>query len=270
MKSIKKACKFIKKFDIFTLLVIFLILAFLAVGVKFLTRKDQWVTVELWGSGGEWWWNTGAPPYWVANAINAGDVEKDAGGKKIAEILEIKKYEDYERKKFSVKAKLKVSRNPKTGKIKYKSLDLAVGSPLTINLDSKTISGNITFIEGMKDEREKKDLMVTLKLYDTYSWRAEAIKVGDKSSNENGEVYAEVLEKKVDFAEMTVVTDRGEVFARQNPLKRDITLKLQIKAVKNSNQYFFSNTFEIKIGNRLFVVMPNYNFEGTITEFSVK
>jgi len=258
------------KFDLFKLLVVVLILAFIGVGVKFITKRDTWITVELWGSGGEWWWNTGAPPYWVANVINAGDGEYDSGGKKICEIMEIKKYEDYDKKKFSLKAKLKVEKNKKTGKIKYKNNDLEIGSPLTLNLGTKTVTGNLTWIEGVPDKREKKNLNVTLKLYNRYPWQADAIKVGDTSTDGNNEIIAKILDKKVDLAEMTVVTDIGDVLARNDPLKRDITLKMGILALKANNQFFFSQIEDIKVGNILFIVMPSYNFEGTVTDFSIK
>jgi len=258
------------KLDFFNLLVIFLILAFIGVGVKFVTKKDIWITVELWGSGGEWWWNTGAPPYWVANVINPGDIELDSGGKKICEIVEIKKYEEYEKKKFSLKAKLKVDKNKKTGKIKFKNNNLEIGIPITLNLGTKTITGNITWIEGIPDKREMKNIEVTLKLYDRYPWQADAIKIGDMKTDESNEVIAKILDKKVDLAQMTVVTDTGDVFARSDPLKRDITLIIEILAIKANNQYFYSEIQDIKIGNKLLVVMPTHNFEGIITEFNIK
>ncbi len=249
---------------LFNLLIIFLVLVSIGAGLKFLLKKEKWVTVEIWGMGGEWWWNTGAPPYWVADALQAGDAEYNAGGKKIAEILEIEKYEDWDKKRFLAKVRLKVDVNPKTGAIKYKDSELSIGAPLTIEVPGKSITGNIIFIEGGKDERERKKIDIILKHYSRYPWEAEAIKVGDKMTDESGAVVAEVLDKKSELAEMTVVTDQGEVLARQDPLKRDITLKMRIEVVKVANQLFFANIQEVKVGNRLNVNLSSYNIDGAV------
>lgn len=257
---------FLKKSTLFNLLIVLLILSSIGLAVKFLLKKEKWVTVELWGTAGEWWWQTEAPPYWIANAIQVGDVEYDASGRKIGEVLEIKKYEDNEKKEFLLKVKLKVDINPKTGSLRYKNNNLEIGNPLIIKPAKKSITGSVVWIEGVEDEREKKDLNITLKLYSAYPWMAEVINVGDKMTDENGEVIAEILNKKVELAEMTVVTDWGEVLARRDPLKRDITLKVRIKVVKAVNQWFFAKTQEVKVANPLRLGMPNYNIDRTVVD----
>lgn len=55
------------------------------------------------------------------------------------------------------------------------------------------------------------------------------------------------LEKKVDLAETSAHTSDGRVFLRLNPLKRDITLNLEIQAVK--------------IGNNLWVQFSKLNID---------
>jgi len=259
MPFLKTIKNFVNKNSLFSLLIAILILSLIGVGVKLLLKREKWVAVEMWGTGGEWWWQTEAPPYWIANAIEVGDVENDAGGKKTCEVLEVKKYEDAAEKNFLVKVRMKVNVNPKTGSLRYKNDDLEIGRPVVIKLTGKTFTGNVVWIEGIEDKRERKEMEVVLKQYKIYPWLAEAIKVGDQMTNENDEIIAEILEKEVSLAEITVVTDRGDVLARQDPLRRDVTLRARLEAVKGANQWFFAEVQEIKVGGLLWLKMPNYN-----------
>lgn len=261
MSTLKEMKKLISKNNLFSFLIAVLILSLIGVGVKFLLKKEDWVVVEMWGTGGEWWWQTEAPPYWIANAIQVGDVEYDAGGKKIGEVIEIRKYEDSAEKNFLVKARLKVDISPQTGILKYKNEDLEIGRPLVIKPAGKTFTGNVVWMEGIEDKRERKGMEVMVKKYKIFPWLAETINVGDQMTSENGEIIAEVLDKEVSLAETTVVTDRGEVLARQDPLRRDVTLKMSLEAVKGANQWFFAEVQEVKVGGLLWLKMPNYNLD---------
>lgn len=257
--------KVINKNFWFNLLVFFLIIAVLGAGVKLLFKREVWVKVEIWGTAGEWWWQTESPPEWIANAVSQGDVERDVDGKVIAEVLSIEKFtqpsdssSNFLKKEFLIKARLKVVKNPKSGILRYRGDDLAIGKPLTLSFTDNSVTGNIVWIEGVVDQRQETEVDLTLKLYDRYPWEAEAISVGSVATDGINQI-AQITNKKIDLAEMTVVTDKGEVFARVNPLKRDITLKLLVKAVKVDDQYFFSVYQPIKIGGRLIISFPRYD-----------
>ncbi|KKR01683.1 MAG: hypothetical protein UT26_C0033G0001, partial [Microgenomates group bacterium GW2011_GWC1_39_12] len=49
------------------LLFIIILLICIAVFVKTIFVKDTYINVELLVGGGEWWWDTSHPPYWLGD-----------------------------------------------------------------------------------------------------------------------------------------------------------------------------------------------------------
>jgi len=261
MKLLKRISCFFKKSLWFNLLVFILIVATIGLGVKYLLRKEKWLEVEIWGNAGEWWWETEAPPYWIANAIEVGDVEYDAGGKKVGEIIEVKKFSKDEGKQFLLKVKLKVDVNNETGTMKYVNSNLEIGSTLTLRPGNKVIVGNVLWIEGLEDKRQKKDLIIGVDLYEKYPWEAEAFKVGDQMTDEGNNVIAEVLDKQVNEHRIKVTTDNGDVLVRFDPLTRDIFLKIKIQTTEVAGQAFFAGIQEVKVANEINIMLPRYNID---------
>lgn len=239
----------LKKINLFYLVLGAFFLSLFLVGIKLVVQKEEWLTVEVKGMAGEWWWQSPAPPAWLANKIEVGDSELDGTGQVIAKVISLEKYPATLREKEVIfKAKLKVSYNKISKKYQFKYQTLKVGTPLTLELPQARVNGIVTRIFDKTPETEEK--IVTLKLYSRFPWFAEAIDK-DLRFSDGEKVIAKILEKTVELAEMTVVTDQGVVLARRDPLKRDITLKLEMKLQKEAEEYFFGEGELVKIGEKL-------------------
>ena len=229
--------------------------------------KKHWVKVEVWGSGGEWWWRTGSGPYWIANEIKPGDVELSASGIKIAEVIDIKKYPEGQDKGYALTANLLALINPKTKTITFRDQEIRVGNVLTLRPAGKIITGNISYIEGQSVQGNPESLIVTGKLYNIHPWEADALLVGDKAIDGSGLVIAEVISKQVDLANMVVTTDRGEVLLRKDPIKREVTIGIRLLAKKYENIYYYANNQPVIISRDILLVFNKYQPVVKIVDF---
>lgn len=252
---------------VFNLVIICLIISLTALGYKFISRKDSYVIVEMIGSGGEWWWQTPAPPYWISESFHSGDVEYGMDGKINAQVLSINTYEqnsygqNVSNKQYIARVKLRAEINPKNKSIIYKGLEIHISDPISIKPVGRNMSGNITWIEGLTDNRKPVHLEVVAKAYDRYPWFADSIKKGLIMTDGSGRAIAEVKDVSVNLTEITVTTATGNVFARLNPLKRDITVTLDLSAVKSEDRLLFAPDQVIKVGLPVWIYTPKINLD---------
>jgi len=84
-----------------------------------------------------------------------------------------------------------------------------------------------------------------------------------------GRVLVEVLDKRIENAkQMTIITNVGELgLIYENPLRRDIFLKLEILAAKKGELFYFREGQSIKIGEYLWIQLPKVEIKAAfITE----
>lgn len=254
---IGKTVKLLKNPSILLIIGIFISLSIL--GIRVVLQADKFVTVEIIASGGDWWQTFPQTPHWLADAVTPGAVEYSVGGKKLAEVLETKKYQEDINKILWAKVRLLVTPDKTRGGWRFQQMPLTIGSTLSINPNNVKLTGSVIAIEGVGRSGEYKNLLVTVKLYDRFPWYADAIKVGLQTVDDQGNSTVRVLEKKVDLAETSAYTSDGRVLSRLNPLKRDITLNLKIQAVEREELLYYNQIQSVKIGNRLWIQTPRLN-----------
>lgn len=265
-KILDKKGKLFGKIDLFTplLVISFLVLSFFI--AKVLLEKDTYITAELYASGGEWWWDNPLPPYWLTDPVQPGAIEYDPMGNKLVEVLETRKFEEGERKMLWVKVKLKVSPSKSSKQYRFRREPLQTGSLIYIAPNNIKIFCNVMWIEGTEEKRQTYEKIITFKEYDIEPWRADTIKVGDVMKDDSGEIMAEIIDKKVELAEMTTVDWAGVTHKERNPYKRDYTLKVKMKTIKSKDRYYFSYFQPLKIGFYIWIPLEDKNISGYITE----
>ncbi|MBL7159446.1 hypothetical protein ISS85_03150 [Candidatus Microgenomates bacterium] len=258
-----------KKIGAFEILIGFLILMGLGWVMVKTKSKENWARTEVRvvSTSTGWTYAGQAPPYWVSESFKVQDKEFDSSGKLIAEVLKIKKLEfGGESKDVYLTFNLKVSKNRKTSKLEFKNKPLEIGGPIELHLSNTYVYGLVTFVEGLKDERKEKEFVVKAIWMNTFPCQAEAIPVGGKMENGPGEVIAEILDKKIELAEIVVTTDRGEVLARKNPTRRDVTLKIKIKVKEQGGVWYFYEHKKVKVGEGISLYLPGIDFHPMIKE----
>lgn len=253
----KRAVKLLKNPSILLIIGIFISLSVL--GVRVVLQADKFITVEIIASGGDWWQTFPQTPHWLADAVTPGAVEYSVGGKKLAEVLETKKYQEDVNKILWAKIKLLVTPDKARGGWRFQQMPLTIGSTLNINPNSIKLTGSVIAIEGVGRSGEYKNLLVTVKLYDRFPWYADAVKIGLQAIDDQGNVTARVVDKKIELTETSAHTSDGRVLARRNPLKRDITLNLEIQAVEREGFLYYNQIQSVKIGGSLWIQTKEIN-----------
>lgn len=264
MKRTSNKIAFSKK-TIVPLFVIFTVIICLAVFVKSFLIKDTYIEVELLVSGGEWWWDTLHPPYWLGDPIVNGAVEYTIQGKKQVELLEIQKFNEGSKKTIYIKARLLATVNKWTKKYRYKQTPLEIGATILLAPNNIQLYANIIGIQGVSPERQRVKRTVTLKWYNIYPWQAEAISVGDQMISSEKDVWVTILTKEVANAEKIILNEflrnqqnpQGNVvIGTIDPLKRDVTMTAEIITTLATNSEMFAYYLPVKIGDVLIINLP--------------
>jgi hypothetical protein len=258
--------KLFGKIDIFVPLLVIMLVIFGIFVTRVITAQQTYVTVQLFASGGEWWWNNPDPPYWLIDPISKGAVEYDPSGNKLVEVQEVKKFEVGERKMLWIKARIRVDTSPKSKQFRFRREPLQVGSLIYVAPNNIKIYSNVMSIEGISKPIEKHVKTVTLKEYSVYPWLADAVKVGTKMVDSDGAVLAEVLEKETVLAEHTTEDWQGGTHATVDPLRRDVTIRVKMQTYYSDGREYFSFFQPLKIGFNLWVPFEELNFGGNVTK----
>lgn len=249
----------VPRLDFSRLLMVLLLASLMFLGWRIISTKDEYAEVEIMGSGGEWRYTEGPLPSWLADSIYVGDIEYSLGGKKLAEVMSIKRFEDGPNKIFFARVRLMVSRNTKYNTFRFRQQPLEIGSFITIAPANKKLTGNVVSIAGVKRQSDIRYTTIRIKMYALYPWFAETIKVGDSTRDDGGQELIRILEKKVTLAEVTAYTSTGQALARRDPLKRDLDLTLRLQVINRSGVDYFAYYQPVKVGNSLYLPMKEYN-----------
>jgi len=262
---VKKASRKLKKISMLSPLFLVAITIFISFGVfmKTLFMKETYVTVELLVSGGEWWWDTSHPPYWLGDPIVIGGAEYTIQGKKQVELIDVQRFNEGNRKTIYLKARLLATKNNLTKKYRYKQTPLEIGATLLLAPNNVQLYANIIGIQGVSLERKEIKRTVNLKMYGVYPWQADAISVGDQMVSSENKIWATVLTKEVTNAEKIILNSPNPLVPGQNvvvnttdPLRRDVTLKAEITTTLARNSEVFAYYLPVKIGDILIINLP--------------
>lgn len=252
------------KYDLFLPLFIIICLVLAYFIGKVLLQKDTYITAELFASGGEWWWDNPEPPYWLTDPVQPGDKEYDPQGNVLVEVLDTRKFEAGDRKMLWMKVKLKVTPQDRAKQYRFRREPIQIGSLVYVAPNNVRIFTNVMSLEGIEDNRTESQKIITIKEYEMFPWHADSIQVGDQMKTDDGKILAEVLEKQVVFSEMITTDDRGNVYTRANPLRRDVTLKIRAVTTESQGVNYISYFQPVKIGFYLWFPFEKTNISGNI------
>lgn len=260
--------KKITPFKIVALVVVVLVSAAL---VSFSFQKKSYLTVDLFITGGEWWWDTARPPFWIGTAVSPGIAEYDMSGDKVVEVLDVQQYDQGARKAMMIKARLMVSKNIRTQKYRFKQNPLEIGSTIVIEPGNVQMYANVIGIQGVQEKQPLQKQTVLARWNNVYPWQADAVAVGDSMRVGSTQEVARVLSKEVRNTEKTIVDENslGELtVATEDPFRRDVFLTLEILTTQWGEQRFFGYSQIIKVGEYLFLSFPKVLVSAQIISYS--
>jgi hypothetical protein len=151
-----------------------------------------------------------------------------------------------------------------------------IGTPLEIPFEGVRVRGLITNIEGVEQPWKEVPLVVDTKI-ESYQeifpettgvqpWIAENIKDGDVIKDSLGEVVVEVLENKIESADKIVTSHSGLVSVVKDPIKKDVYLKLKLKAKEVNGEYYIFDFQRIQVVTAIPLNFKYVNAWTTITK----
>lgn len=273
-----KKLKNIAVFDLVSGFVLLSIIIFLFI---FLFRKNKYVNITLRVRSNDvpflYLYSHDNPPSWFSFLLREGMKEKNSLGRTKAEITEVLLYDiTPETKAAYLTIRLEAGYNKRENKYRYQGKPVLIGSRLELEFEAIKIWGLVTHIEGVLDARKKTELEIEAKLV-SYSPTfpetrgvepqiPEAFSVGEKSYDSQGNVVAEILDKKVSPADKTVTDSRGNLFVKKDPFKKDVFLKLKIKVTKMNNELFFLDTEKVEVDKSIPIQLEKITIWPVITK----
>lgn len=222
-------------------------------------RKSAYLTVTIKVGTDNVLYESAGIQTWFGQLFYVGMTEKDGLGTTRAQVLKVYSYDTSpSRKAVYLTTKIKAMYNRASDQYTYKGYPVLVGSTLRLYLDRMLVDGLVTHIEGMKDPRERKTLIVEAQVREetpvfpetagTKEYIAKALRIGDEIKDGQGHTIIKILDKRVENAKKTVTTSDGRVLLQSDPVKKDVYLTLQIEAIKMNNRYFVFDDVPIIIG----------------------
>lgn len=252
--------KLIKSFTIIELAGLMVVAAGLFWLVSRTKPATKWRTVVAKASSPYIWQTTQPPFYWLGDYLREGAEEYDENGRKIAVVKKIQVYplvtlqnQEAARDDIYLRVELADS-SPDPHKIIFKNKKVAIGEAIEFSFGGVDFSGIVVDISDVPIARgETRELVMEGVWLRCHPWIAEAIAVGDKMLDFSGEPVVEVTDKRVELAKVSVESASGAIVVSTDPLRRDLYLRLKVKARQKDGQYFLFYDKRIKVGEQLFI-----------------
>lgn len=250
--------RLIKKLTYFDFALIALVVVLFLGFFFFFYRKAEYINIRVKVTDQDVLYAQTQPATWYANRFEMGDVEIDALGRVISEIIGVERFNvTADRKAVYLDLRVRATYDTRTKLYSARGKPLIFGTPVRFNFSKVTFDGIVT---EFPNSESQKNLSITetkvaallrgIRPEETPIEPAiiEAVKKGDKVYDSNGNVLAEVLDITIRPAERVAQTDRGELLLRYDPLYKDALLTLNIRTKILDKEAFMFDNIPLKVG----------------------
>ena len=255
MKKIKQFLSKVTGFDLILIAVLIILALFF---FFFFNRKTKYIKIRVKVTDQEILYARTQPDSWYANQFQIGDVERDALGKIVTEIVGVEKYNISDGQKvIYLDLEVKALYDSRTRLYSARGKPLLVGTPIRFDFSYVIFNGIVTKIPDSKQQNnfaiKKTRVKALLRGFIPQNQPIEpkileSLKEGDKIFDSNGNTLVEMLEIEIVPAERVTQTDSGELLLKQDPFYKDVYFILDIRAqFLNGEAYIFDN-LPLKIG----------------------
>jgi hypothetical protein len=262
-------------------------LLLLVFGYFFLAPHTQEVSVVIRLADKDMiWLDNGSPRSVSVESIRPGIKETDAFGRVSAEVVRVSSFDQpvresqYTQKKtVYVTLRLRASYNEKKDQYRYQGTVLQMGDWVRFTVQSSIINGLVMQIPSREDQQQTPVLLnAQLKTEGPFThepfsettgvdrYIADAITVGDKVTDSEGNVLAEVLEKTVNPATRITIDQYGVVHTQQDTRKYDVMLSLRVTARRIGDELYYLDLVRLKVNAPLPLFLSKIDIEPRITE----
>jgi hypothetical protein len=233
-------------FDLFVLVCgVSLLLAFFL----FFYRKNEVITIRVKVTDQEVLYANTQPLNWYANHFKVGDSEADALGRTITEITHVQVFPTSAKTSVVyLDLNVRATYDRKTKTYSARGRNLSFGTPLRFSLGKVTFDGIVVDFPNMNQSINQRELIVTSSAKNVEPYFSPSLHIGDKITDSNGKVFAEITSIETSPAKKVTQTSSGELLLKKDPYFVDLEIKVKVDAkVIDGVSYFFDDS-PLKIG----------------------
>jgi len=253
--------------------VVFVIASVIFVTQYFETQSEfRFIRVEVttseWANSRDQ--NSEKAPFWISQALEVGEVERNARGSIRAELVELENYEltDDQAQIFMV-VKLMAEYNQKDQSYSFNGRPLLVGEPIEFKFDQTLIPGQIVDNNFPSKGYDQGEFEVTVRYKNTESWFREQMKAGLVMTNRaTGEEVAKLTEFRIEPASALVATSQvgNQLYFEKSNQLSDVRAKFRVTAQKQDGNWFFAGRQRLRVGNKIWIYLENITFPNVVIE----
>jgi hypothetical protein len=221
-----------------------------------LSRKTQWISVVVKIQSDQLWWNSTASP-WYAQALSEGQEAFNAFGQKTATISRVQSFETPEgRMEMLTEIQIKASYDVLRRQYEYNYQPLLIGKSLEIPFTTFSFTGMVV---GINSHITYVDKTIEARLLAIHVWKITGLAKGLQAKDSAGNIIAEILDINIQNAHVYEITDtygRRFVVHAEDATRKDVTMKLKIKAIQYNGALYSVYGSPIKIGSPISIQFP--------------
>lgn len=267
MTVLSKLAKFKFKPTLFQFLLGIIFLSLVSGVFVFLFRSQQSVNITIKVNDDSVVWPNEGVTSWFNNFFYPGMEEKDSLGSSIARVVKVTSYDSTPLKKtIYLDLQVKALYSSSDDRYKFKGKDVLVGQIIPFSLNDVWVEGFITDVKDKKKNYPKKKIIIEAKVInqsvispETEGVKphvADAIKIGAEIGDGNDTIM-KIIDKRVEPAVKTVITERGEVLAQRDPIKVDVYLTIEANVSLIGDRYYIFNDIPVSIDAPIPVHLKN-------------
>lgn len=241
--------------------IIFVIISISALLYARFTKKTEWVKVSI-RLQPDYLWSDATPKPWYASAFLLHEKAYNSFGQKVAEVSDIHTIETQNGKiDIVVDVSLKSSVDTRRKQYIYNYQPVLIGKPIELLFQHASLNGVVVSINSPIQYVDK---IIEIQLLAEFPWKVPLLAKGLQAKDYAGKVTAEILDIKSQDAlsyELYDMQKRRIFSPTLDPNRKDVTIKLKIKALKYKNLLYSIAGSPLKVGANFQIQFPNISLD---------
>lgn len=243
-------------------------LAVLAGFFFFFYRKAEYITIQVKVTNQEVLYANQLPKNSYARHFTVGDVERDAVGRVVTEIIGVESYPmSPDARVVYLDLRVRATYDTRTKMYSARGKNLMYGTPMRFSLNNVTFDGFVTRTPTTQAFGEKKIAVVEAIAPGMSPTLANQVQVGDRVMNSYGETLATITSLKVLPADNITQNAQGDLLVRKNPIFKDVTFTLEVLVnVMSPNEVVMFDDIPFQIESTVPITTRDYTIFPSITK----
>jgi hypothetical protein len=221
-----------------------------------LSRKTEWINVLVRVQPDQLWYEANPAP-WYTQSVSLNQKAYNAFGQKVAVVNRVQSFETSDgRNEILTELTLKTSYDTFRRQYEYNYQPVLVGKPLEIPFSNFSLTGMVIGINTHLTFVEKN---IEARIFAIHPWKITELAKGLKAKDTAGNIIAEIGDLTIQNAQVYEFTDtygRQVITPAEDVTRKDVTMKLKIKAIQYNDALYTIDGAPLKIGSHFNLQFP--------------